>query len=160
MAKGHFDHILRFRRTTHFAIIIWNWRSCDSKSNLLTQLYSVIMYREYHRNDPHAITSRLWGHLRILGNKNSNVHLRRVGGKSMNFASKLTYSIIIMPLENFWKILRLSIILTIFYLTFELFRPLKVIWSFNTSSWPTEHKWAENDRVGNSFGLYLWSLKH
>ena len=43
--------------------------------------YSVIIYREYHTNDLHAFTSRLRGHLPILGNKNPNVNIGRNGVK-------------------------------------------------------------------------------
>ena len=37
-----------------------------------------MIYREYHKDDPHAITSRLRGHLPIFGNTNFDPLL---GGK-------------------------------------------------------------------------------
>ena len=65
------------------------------------------MYDGCHKNDLHAITSRLMGLLPILGNKNPQVN---IGGKSVKkgkkfmnliFALELTYSFIFMPHVHF-----------------------------------------------------------
>ena len=42
--------------------------------------FMALVYRGYHKIDLHAITSRLRGHLPILGNKNQNVNK---GGKGV-----------------------------------------------------------------------------
>ena len=47
---------------------------------MITYFYFVIIYREYHKNDLHAITSRLRGHLPILG-KDPNLN---IGGRGQN----------------------------------------------------------------------------
>ena len=44
------------------------------------QLILGVIYRKYDKNDLHAITSQLKGHLLLLGNKNPDVHLGRIGG--------------------------------------------------------------------------------
>ena len=73
----------------------------------LNEILFVTSYREYRKIDLHAITSRLRGHLPIFDNKNLDPHLGGKGVKRekkfMNFifASKLTYTIIFMPLEDF-----------------------------------------------------------
>ena len=56
----------------------------------ITYFFFVIIYREYHKNDLHAITSRLRGHL--LGNKNSDVHLDGKGKKLLGFHFRLKNS--------------------------------------------------------------------
>ena len=40
------------------------------------------MYREYHKNDLHAITSRLRGHLPLLGNKDLDINIGGKGGQN------------------------------------------------------------------------------
>ena len=41
----------------------------------------VTIHRDYHKNDLHAIASRLRGHLPIFGNKNLDLHLGGKGGQ-------------------------------------------------------------------------------
>ena len=45
----------------------------------------MIIYREHRKNDPHAITSQLRGHLHILGNKNPDVNR---GERGSNWGKK------------------------------------------------------------------------
>ena len=59
-----------------FQLILEIYRKLRNNDSLITKFYFVIIYRECHKNDLHAITSRL-----IFGNKNPDVHLRGKGSK-------------------------------------------------------------------------------
>ena len=64
-----------------FGLILAIFRKSLNDDLFITQFYFIIIYHEYHENDPHAISSRLRGHLPIFGNKNLDVHLRKKGIK-------------------------------------------------------------------------------
>ena len=100
----------------------------------------------YHKNELHAITSRLRGHLPIFDNKILDVHLGEKGGQKgknfMNFilASKFTY----FYFHATWALLDDFEIFDhfyIFYLTFLHFRP-------------------ENNGVGKFFRLHKLKTKN
>ena len=78
-----------------------------------------MIYRRYNKNDLHTITSRLRGHLPILGNKNPNSNKGGQNGVkwSLILAFKLTYTPIFMSHVHF---LKFSKILSTFL---SLFRP-------------------------------------
>ena len=63
-----------------FLLILGIYRKLRNDDSLITEFYSVIIYREYNKSSLNAITSRLMGHLSILGNKNADGHL---GGKGV-----------------------------------------------------------------------------
>ena len=64
----------------YFHLILGIFRKSRNDDSYITQFYFVIIHREYHKTDLHAITSRLRGHLPILSTKNPNVN---IGGKGV-----------------------------------------------------------------------------
>ena len=118
--------------------------------------------------------SRLRGYLPIFDNKNLDVHLGGKVGQKGKKVHEFHFRLKIYPHHYFhatWALLEdfenFAHFDHISYLTFSHFPTPQSgydpfgpkIWIANTSIWPLEHSWAENNGVDKSFGPHKWGLK-